>query len=294
MAQRPSGWYDDPDSPDLLRYWDGVVWTEHVASKRPTPPQDRTQDRVGATGPYGASSPAINEPAAGSSTQQWAEYQAQQAFGSRGDLGAGDGFGRRGRSDGTVLSGWWRRVGAFYLDTILVALICLPITWSRYQSASEQMDQVIEQMTRAASTGGAPPQIPGQLLADASFIGVVQTVVYILLEVFLLTRRGVTPGRFVTRIRVRRVGADEPLDLATASRRTIVKNVSNLLGGVPLLSLLASVFQTADFLWPLWDKRRQALHDKVGTSEVVRLTKDAPGPPSRSIRGTPGDQGPLR
>ncbi|MBO3181743.1 DUF2510 domain-containing protein, partial [Dermatophilus congolensis] len=30
MDARPSGWYDDPDDPELLRYWDGVLWTEHT------------------------------------------------------------------------------------------------------------------------------------------------------------------------------------------------------------------------------------------------------------------------
>ncbi|MDO5710362.1 MAG: RDD family protein, partial [Micrococcales bacterium] len=273
MAQRPSGWYDDPDSPDLLRYWDGVVWTEHVTSRRPTPPPS-------------ASRPAINEPAAGGSTQQWAEYQARQAFGERTGAPAGAGrsrgagrlddptgasaAGRRGRGDGSVLAGWWRRVGAFYIDTLLVSLVCLPLTWSRYQAISIEMDGVLEAITKATVAGSAAqPQISPQLISDATFIGVVQTVVYILLEVFLLTRRGVTPGRFVTRIRVRRVGADERLDVATAARRTLVKNVSNLLGGVPLVSLLASAFQIVDFLWPLRDPGRQALHDKVASSEVV-------------------------
>ena len=52
MEQRPSGWYDDPNDDDLLRYWDGVVWTEHVANKRP-------------------SYDVVNEPAAGDSAQQW-------------------------------------------------------------------------------------------------------------------------------------------------------------------------------------------------------------------------------
>ncbi|MBO3138051.1 DUF2510 domain-containing protein, partial [Dermatophilus congolensis] len=35
MDARPSGWYDDPDDPELLRYWDGVLWTEHTALRRP-------------------------------------------------------------------------------------------------------------------------------------------------------------------------------------------------------------------------------------------------------------------
>jgi hypothetical protein len=28
------GWYDDPESPEQLRYFDGVVWTRHTAPRR--------------------------------------------------------------------------------------------------------------------------------------------------------------------------------------------------------------------------------------------------------------------
>src|SRR5664280_2094068 len=30
---QPSGWYDDPQDPSQLRYWDGVVWTSHVSPR---------------------------------------------------------------------------------------------------------------------------------------------------------------------------------------------------------------------------------------------------------------------
>ena len=39
---QPSGWYDDPNDADQLRYWDGVVWTDHaVPRKSPTVEQSR-------------------------------------------------------------------------------------------------------------------------------------------------------------------------------------------------------------------------------------------------------------
>jgi hypothetical protein len=39
---------------------------------------------------------------------------------------------------------------------------------------------------------------------------------------------------------------------------------------VPLVGLLGSVYSLLDDLWPLWDGRRQALHDKVARTNVVR------------------------
>lgn len=247
------------------------MWTEHVASKRPTPP------------PAQSAQPPVNEPAASGSTQQWAEYQARQAFRSRSgeqDDVRGRG-GRSGSGDQTVLSGWWRRAGAFYIDTLLVIIVCLPLTYARYQGMSAEIDQIVSQLSSGTATAASPPELSNRLIADAAFVSMIQTVVYILAETFLVSRRGVTPGRLVTRIRVRRVGVDEPLDIASASRRTIVKSVSNLLGGVPVLSLLASCFQIVDYLWPLRDRGRQAVHDKAGTSEVVRIGKGVPLPRRR-------------
>lgn len=36
----PAGWFDDPDSPGVLRWWDGSAWSEHRAPKvSPAPVQ---------------------------------------------------------------------------------------------------------------------------------------------------------------------------------------------------------------------------------------------------------------
>jgi hypothetical protein len=34
----PAGWYPDPMRPDLVRWWDGVAWSEHAVRQPWTPP----------------------------------------------------------------------------------------------------------------------------------------------------------------------------------------------------------------------------------------------------------------
>ncbi len=38
-----------------------------------------------------------------------------------------------------------------------------------------------------------------------------------------------------------------------------------------IFGILGSMLQVADLLWPLWDKRNQTLHDKVGKTVVIRV-----------------------
>jgi uncharacterized RDD family membrane protein YckC len=71
--------------------------------------------------------------------------------------------------------------------------------------------------------------------------------------------RGQTVGKMVLRIRTRsEIGG--PLGIGPAVLRYAMVFVLTLLCGIPAL---------VDAAWPLWDKRRQALHDKVVRSVVV-------------------------
>src|SRR5471030_865907 len=62
---QPSGWYDDPQDPSQLRYWDGVVWSSHVTPKiSPT----AEQSHIGM--PYGVTPAAARPQASGSQGAQ--------------------------------------------------------------------------------------------------------------------------------------------------------------------------------------------------------------------------------
>src|SRR5215203_12372 len=90
MSQQPSGWYDDPSNPEMLRYWDGVMWTSHTAPKKsPTlphgtgvPPRGAGSDATGAAATQGVPTPTTPMPQ-GSGWQG----QAPQSYGQPGQPG---------------------------------------------------------------------------------------------------------------------------------------------------------------------------------------------------------------
>lgn len=68
------GWYDDPENPQQLRYFDGVVWTRHTSprSTRPTPGYAAGQGQYGSPSQQGGAQQgdaAAGGPAYGSAPQ---------------------------------------------------------------------------------------------------------------------------------------------------------------------------------------------------------------------------------
>ena len=88
-------------------------------------------------------------------------------------------------------------------------------------------------------------------------------------EIVLLTWHGTTPGRRLVGISVRLRERPGPPPLSAVVRRTFVKEAGNIVGLLPVVGLLGSLFTILDSLWPLWDERREALHDKAGATDVV-------------------------
>ena len=78
------------------------------------------------------------------------------------------------------------------------------------------------------------------------------------------SQQGQTFGKRVFGIAVRDADAGGSIAPAGAGLRYIVV-------GMYRIVLFFAVFTTIDGLWPLWDKKRQALHDKVAGSVVVRV-----------------------
>ena len=54
MPSTPANWYPDPTAPGVLRYWDGVRWTEHRQAATPPPGSATVVNNVNVNGGGGS------------------------------------------------------------------------------------------------------------------------------------------------------------------------------------------------------------------------------------------------
>ena len=71
-------------------------------------------------------------------------------------------------------------------------------------------------------------------------------------------------------IKIRLRDTPGPLSWGTIGMRWLGQNLASFLGLIPVIGVVASFYPWIDCLWPLWDGKRQALHDKIAKTNVVR------------------------
>jgi uncharacterized RDD family membrane protein YckC len=174
--------------------------------------------------------------------------------------------------DGQQLSGWWRRVFARVIDGIIVWLIGLPFTGYFYlQYFRVVWDRMEETMDAAAAGTSAPsfavPTEAYQWLIPAVLIGLAVGFVY---EYLFLTRSGATLGKKALGIAVRLRDVPGPPPGIAVAKRVGFNTAISVLSVIPLVGTLFSFLGLINYLWPLWDDKKQALHDKVAATNVVR------------------------
>jgi len=254
---QPSGWYDDPQDPSKLRYWDGVIWTDHVTPKHAprleetqvsTPPQYTPAPQQPAQGGY---APYPGAPAPMPSWQQG--YLAPVPS----------------TPDGVPLSGWWKRVLARVIDGILISFIGLPLTGWFLLPAAQRLGDWLRSVVDAAQAGAPAPAMPSGILVPLLVGQLLSLLVAVVYEYLFLTRSGATLGKKAVGISVRLRETPGPPPSAAVWRRILVINGLQLLRIIPFVGNFAGIALLLDYLWPLWDPNKQAWHDKVAATNVV-------------------------
>jgi uncharacterized RDD family membrane protein YckC len=89
-------------------------------------------------------------------------------------------------------------------------------------------------------------------------------------EYFFVTRSGATPGKSVADISIRLRDAAGPPPGQVVLKRWGVYSALGLITNIPLVGSYLFLIPLLNYLWPLWDPNRQAWHDKVAATNVVR------------------------
>ena len=234
MTQIPAGWYPDPSPQQqgqtpLQRYWDGRLWTNHV---QPAYPMDPT--------PYAGLAHWPTTP------------------------------------DGVPLAGWWRRVGAHIIDNLLVGVVGSFLTIPLQLRLAEDSDDLMRRFEAEAARSETTPDfgtffgdVIDILLPFLTWSLIATFVIWAVYSSLMLRFKGATVGKMTLGIAVRLRERPGQLPWSNILQRVFVQQGVLLTVVVPVLYLALLWFPYLDVLWPLWDKKKQALHDKAARTNVV-------------------------
>ncbi|HEU4999739.1 MAG TPA: RDD family protein [Lapillicoccus sp.] len=313
MSQR-AGWYDDPENPDNLRYYDGVLWTSHTTPRTSPsaaqstiglaqPPAATQQVPTTPTQqlPYGGQPQPHDQPPQYGPPQQQQygqqdgapqQYgQPPQQYGQAPQYGPpgyppvppggyttmppayATALGVKTTPDGVPLATYGQRVGAWIIDFLIQLVITTVAGWYWLSQFIAWYTSWFTDLMNQAEAGSASSIDQTQLSAEISGyvlpVSLISFAVTIIYQVAFLTWKGATPGKMALGIAVRLREKPGNPTLVVALKRQVIYIGTSLLSLVPGIGASAVIIKLLNLLWPLWDDKRQALHDKIAATNVV-------------------------
>ena len=308
MSQR-AGWYDDPENPDNLRYFDGVLWTSHTT---PRASPSAAQSTIGLVQPPAATqqvptTPTQQLPYDGQSQprdqphDQPPQYGPPQQYGQPPQYGQQYGqppqygppgyppvppggyntmppayataLGVKTTPDGVPLATYGQRVGAWIIDFLIQLVITTVAGWYWLSQFITWYTNWFNDLMNQAEAGSATSIDQVQLSSEISGyvlpVSLISFAVTIIYQVAFLTWKGATPGKMALGIAVRLREKPGNPTLVVALKRQLIYIGTSLLSLVPGVGVSSVIIKILNLLWPLWDDKRQALHDKVAATNVV-------------------------
>jgi uncharacterized RDD family membrane protein YckC len=299
----PSGWYADPLDGAQERYWDGWQWSRNTRAREGVAPV--TPTAPGTAGPPQPAHPPVQPwsagqgypsqpghqpqgyaPQPGQQPQGYAPQPGQQPQGYPPPPGhqpqgypgypgypvqpvPGQPRQAACTADGVRLAGWWWRVLASLVDGVVVTVLVTLATLSLLLPMLERMSTYFAEVVAAAERGLPQPVLDPQSLlpaGDQLLLALASVGITFVYHFAFLRWRAATPGKLLCGLRV------VPVDQGRAEGGLPGQSaaVRALVWAAPGLNTLLMVFQLADVLFPLWQPRRQAIHDLLARTQVVR------------------------
>ncbi|SPT50477.1 RDD family protein [Actinomadura madurae] len=184
-----------------------------------------------------------------------------------------------------MLAGRGARLGAGILDSILISVVAMPavlfsIRWDKMQESVESNQPITDPMDVY--------NIP-RLLTGYAIVFVLSFAYFTVLH----AKTGQTLGKKACGIRLVKASDQSAVTWGQViGRQGFIYAISITTGVLNLLSPAAGILGIVgllDVAWILWDDRRQALHDKVAKTIVVKATPWTPNPYARDAAPGPGN-----
>jgi uncharacterized RDD family membrane protein YckC len=243
----------DPLDGSRERYWDGWSWSRNTRQSGPQQPPSAPNAAPGPPpagyggypqqpfvqpGPH----PPVAEAPAGAST-----------------------------ADGVPLAGWWWRFLAAIVDLIIVSIIGTICAIPVIMRIMPRIAALYQETLAAVEAGQAPPPInPTSIFSvgDTLLINSISMAVAAIYFVLFWRFRSASPGQLLCGLRVVAVDQGqntEPLPWLQIVLRALVFAVPLMAGSVLFL------IGVLNALFPLWNDKRQAIHDLVAKTQVVKI-----------------------
>ncbi|WP_299009742.1 RDD family protein [uncultured Shewanella sp.] len=130
--------------------------------------------------------------------------------------------------------GFWARFGASILDTVLLGLVILPLLFLIYGAELSEVES------------------NGFNMVDFSLNHLFPLIVSVLFWVY----KSATPGKMAVKAQI--------VDAKTGKRPSVKQSI------IRYLCYYISLFALClGFLWVIWDKKKQAWHDKLAGTVVI-------------------------
>lgn len=271
----PMDWYPDPADQTRERYWDGSQWTHNTRPAQIRPAEAQSHDPWAAQGtttdapPAGPWGPVAGAPQQGAPTQPGAPVQPLP-YPAMNPYGPGA---REMTADGVRLSGWWRRAWASVLDWILTTILTIALGWKWVAPMVTGTRRLYSETKADAQAGRPMPQYTPEMLdpygfSYGAFVAIEMIFIAVVLVYLMLSwgLRGATPGQSVVGIRV--VPAGEGRAPRRLSPVRVLLRAAFLVGLMPIIYLWPILF--VSLLMPLFQAKRQTIHDLVARTQVVR------------------------
>ena len=190
--------------------------------------------------------------------------------------------------DGEPLAGWWWRVLAYVIDTIIIGVVSNIVSIPAQIQMQRDLAPVMERFNRAIEQNPSTP--PDFWAYFNDYLDVMQqhalwlvaptVILTFIYWVIFLRWKGATPGKLMLGMRVRLRDRAGTLPWSSIIARMILQFgvawtvfvLAFLTGSVAVfvVSMLVSVIMLLDPLWATWDSKRQTLHDKLAATNVVK------------------------